>query len=256
MNDSRDCWRPGVAEQLGSYVYLLLDPRTGQPFYVGKGVGNRCFAHVEAARTTAADSDADYQKLATIRAIEAAGERVRIDILRHGLTESAALDIETAAIDLLGLDQLTNRVAGHNSQRETVDDINAALGACEAVFAPDHRVVLIRVARLFRRGMDPLDLYEATRKWWRIGARKRQVGSPDAPEFAFAVHAGIARAVFRIREWLPAGPEDVEADPRRQGRWSFVGDRDEHLERLYVPTSVARWLPASAQNPLRFVNCT
>lgn len=28
---------PGVAENLGYYVYLYIDPRTGEPFYVGKG---------------------------------------------------------------------------------------------------------------------------------------------------------------------------------------------------------------------------
>jgi hypothetical protein len=29
-----------VQEQLKSYVYLLVDPRNGELFYVGKGVGN------------------------------------------------------------------------------------------------------------------------------------------------------------------------------------------------------------------------
>lgn len=32
---------PDVGEQLGHYVYLYVDPRIGEPFYVGKGVGNR-----------------------------------------------------------------------------------------------------------------------------------------------------------------------------------------------------------------------
>ena len=31
-----------ACEGLGSYVYLLIDPRDGQVFYVGKGRGNRC----------------------------------------------------------------------------------------------------------------------------------------------------------------------------------------------------------------------
>ena len=26
-----------VADELGLYVYMLVDPRTGVPFYVGKG---------------------------------------------------------------------------------------------------------------------------------------------------------------------------------------------------------------------------
>ncbi|MCR2307669.1 hypothetical protein NSX65_32680, partial [Salmonella enterica] len=35
----------GVIEHLGWYVYRLIDPRDGSTFYVGKGKGNRVFAH-------------------------------------------------------------------------------------------------------------------------------------------------------------------------------------------------------------------
>ena len=37
---------PDVIEQLNYYVYRLIDPRDGKTFYVGKGKGNRVFAHV------------------------------------------------------------------------------------------------------------------------------------------------------------------------------------------------------------------
>ncbi len=93
----------GVAEHLGYYVYLLSDPRTSRPFYVGKGVGDRCFAHLREARRTQADTVGDYAKLATIRAIEQAGLTVTIEVLRHGLTEPEAFAVEAAAIDLLGM---------------------------------------------------------------------------------------------------------------------------------------------------------
>ena len=33
-------------EELGYYVYVYSDPDTKQPFYVGKGKGNRVFAHL------------------------------------------------------------------------------------------------------------------------------------------------------------------------------------------------------------------
>ena len=38
-----------VIEQLKYYVYRLIDPRNGQTFYVGKGKGNRLYAHINDA---------------------------------------------------------------------------------------------------------------------------------------------------------------------------------------------------------------
>ena len=40
---------PFVIEQIGWYVYALQDPRDQKIFYVGKGKGNRIFAHANAA---------------------------------------------------------------------------------------------------------------------------------------------------------------------------------------------------------------
>ena len=40
---------PEVVERLNYYVYRLIDTRDGQTFYVGKGKGNRVFAHVNDA---------------------------------------------------------------------------------------------------------------------------------------------------------------------------------------------------------------
>ena len=40
---------PEVIEKLNYYVYRLIDPRNGQTFYIGKGKGNRVFAHVNEA---------------------------------------------------------------------------------------------------------------------------------------------------------------------------------------------------------------
>nr|WP_309574671.1 hypothetical protein [Moraxella osloensis] len=39
-----------VIEEIGYYVYRLLDPRNGETFYVGKGKGNRVFDHAKIAK--------------------------------------------------------------------------------------------------------------------------------------------------------------------------------------------------------------
>jgi hypothetical protein len=251
---------PGVAEQLGFYVYVLIDPRNGRIFYVGKGTGNRCFSHVVEARRTDADVVDDYKKLDQIREIEAAGRQVRIDVLRHGLGEREAFLVESAAIDALGLTYLTNRAVGHDAVsrgRMSVDDVNA-LYAAPVTIDPAYRVVLIRINRGFRRGMGEGDLYEVTRKFWRVGGRRRQLGSKWAPEWAMAVFGGIVRAVYRIEDWEQPSAAEIAENPRLVGRWAFRGKRDPMMEGLYLHRDVSSHLRNAesgnpSQVPIRYV---
>jgi len=78
-----------VIDRIGYYVYLLTDPRNGQLFYVGKGNGNRVFAHVSEAIHNPRETD----KIERIRRIRRSGREVRYDILRHGLTEKEAFEV-------------------------------------------------------------------------------------------------------------------------------------------------------------------
>ena len=100
-----------VCEKIGYYVYVLIDPRDSKIFYIGKGKGNRIFSHITCALETEEDDD----KFKLIREIKNARQKVEHYILRHGLTEKEALEIESACIDLIGLDYLTNQVKGYNS---------------------------------------------------------------------------------------------------------------------------------------------
>jgi hypothetical protein len=75
---------PEVAERLGYYVYLYVDPRTGKPFYVGKGQRGRVLAHLSAK--------GESRKVATLAELKAAGLEPRLEILAHALpSEEAAL---------------------------------------------------------------------------------------------------------------------------------------------------------------------
>jgi len=68
-----------VVEKLEYYVYLLIDPEINQIFYIGKGVGNRIFAHVNGAIIDEIPSD----KLDKIREIRAKGLEVKHIVHRH-----------------------------------------------------------------------------------------------------------------------------------------------------------------------------
>ncbi len=160
---------PGVASKLKWYVYLLTDPGSGRPFYVGRGRGDRCFHHLEAARTTpvptevhadhggevtgptpvapggtgGAADDADeptFPALDLIREVEAGGAPVLLEILRYDLTAKESRLVEAATVDLLGL----RAPVGLGSQRQPAADLGTRL-AKRAKFKRDHQVVLLRV---------------------------------------------------------------------------------------------------------------
>ena len=139
--------------------------------------------------------------------------------------------------------KLTNVVAGHGSVQgwQPLEALRARYGAEPVSIAPQHRVMLVKINRLWRPGMTEAELYEVTRQWWRL--------SPDRkPTYAFAVLHGIVRAVYRIdhRRW--------KADGSTPPRWRFTGKSDPELTALY------EWRDVSAQqgktqNPIRYVNC-
>ncbi|EHV9064829.1 hypothetical protein K1U77_004786, partial [Escherichia coli] len=85
----------GVIEHLGWYVYRLIDPRDGSTFYVGKGKGNRVFAHMRGEVAATDDDELLSNKLKQIREIRLAGLEVIHVIHRHGMTdEKTAYEVE------------------------------------------------------------------------------------------------------------------------------------------------------------------
>ena len=232
-----------IASILKSYVYVYSDPRTGMPFYIGKGNGNRVFSHLGDTTET--------EKTAAIKAIRQAGLEPDIDILRYGLTDEEAVLVEAAAIDLVGLENLSNRQAGHHSKsfgRIGSSDLIWMLKAEPADIR--HRVVLVTINRLYRSNMSPQELYEATRGVWRV-SRDRV----DGAELALAVYQGIVREVYRINNWHPAGTleyqyRDDPYKPSHKNRWEFDGEVAKDVRDEYVGKSVG----AGGQNPVRYIN--
>ena len=149
-----------VIEKLGYYVYLLIDPETNSVFYVGKGIENRIFAHLNHALTSPQVSD----KLDKIRAIQSKGLQVKHVIHRHGLTEKEAFEVEASLIDYIGISGLTNIVQGHHSYNRgkmSIPEIVAQYDAPKIDISEP--AILITVNQLFERGISDERLYEITR---------------------------------------------------------------------------------------------
>ena len=247
----------GVVEQLDYYVYLLIDPENDQVFYIGKGTGNRIFAHINAAITDETPND----RLDKIRAIHAKGLKVKHIVHRHGLTEKEAFEVEAALIDFIGLSGITNQVQGYSSDDRGVMNVNEVIAKYQAppavIIEP---VVLITVNRLYRRGMPADMLYEITRGRWKMHKRRRQ-----HVQYAFAVYRGIVREVYEIHNWARSTRDTAKLrawitkigakqDEKQNLRWIFDGAVSESLQ-SYVGKSTKDYQVIGAQNPIRYVNC-
>lgn len=73
------------------YVYQLVDPRDGRPFYVGKGQKHRAWKHLRGKSHNAAVN-------ARVAEIEALGRAVEVEIVRWFDTDGEAIDFECTLI--------------------------------------------------------------------------------------------------------------------------------------------------------------
>ncbi len=234
-----------VTRELKYYVYLYIDPETNEVFYVGKGKGNRALSHL--------DGTGKSQHAARVRQLRKRKLQPRVEILIHGLKdERTALAVEMAAIELLGVDALTNAVHGHHSARQGRMSLDQILSLYQRKPAKIvEPAILIRINKLYHYGMTPTELYDATRHAWVVSPKREQV------KYAFAVYQGIVREVYEISQWLPAGSTFITQNPKgvkRRKRWEFVGTvAPERIRKKYLDRVVD--FSPHAQNPIQYVNC-
>lgn len=187
-------------EELGYYVYILLDPRDKKIFYIGKGTGNRVFDHLKGA----IDNSSEKDKITTIRNILNQDLEVEHYILRHGIKdEHTAFEIEATLIDLLTfvdfhhLSSITNLVTGHGTWDRGIKTVNEieALYAAEPMDTENlkHNLLLININKNYRAGVSP---YEVTRYSWKLDQRKI-----TKIDFVLSEYKGIIRAIYKPTEW-------------------------------------------------------
>lgn len=225
-------------EKLKYYVYLLKDPRSGEIFYVGKGKGNRINNHSLEALIFGEDKS---EKIKRIRQITDTGRELQLVVLRHGLTEKEAFEIEASAIDLLGKN-LTNIMSGHHSDERgimSLKDVELKYQAEPAVFK--HNVLLVKVNKKFTYDITANELYNITRSAWHVSKE-----SVAKVEVVCAVYRGIIREVYTPQSW--------HKHPTRKGRREFIGHIAENsIRKLYLDKSVRNLISKGEQNPINYV---
>lgn len=233
-----------TVEAIKYYIYALLDPRDNKIFYIGKGKGNRVFAHLNGALDNPESSD----KLNLIREIISTGDSVKHYIIRHGIEdERKAFEIESTIIDLLNYDDyrhlsnITNKVTGHHAWDrgiKSVDEIEV-LYAGQLVDEKKiyHNLLLININKTYKPG---ISLYEATRKHWKLSSEKVK-----NVEYVCSEYRGIIRAIFKPNSW--------HFNEERK-RLYFEGEEvfDKEITDLYLHKAYAMKKKGQA-NPVRYL---
>jgi len=240
--DPKMSFSPQITEKLKYYVYRLIDPRNGETFYVGKGLGNRVFQHC--ADELASEADELKDKLKRIREIKLAQFDVEHVIHRHGMDSDTAFEVEGALID--AYPGLTNQADGNGNQDRGVmhsRQIIAQYTAAEAQF--QHRALLINV----NLTATTLGLYDATRHAWKIDPVKARKA-----EVILATRFGLIVGAFIADQWLEATKENFPGFPERPGRWGFCGrEAPRHFSELYVGKRVPEEMrKKGSANPIRY----
>ena len=244
-------------QKLKYYVYMLLDPQDNKPFYVGKGIDNRVFNHLDCALIDVDTLNAKYDR---IREIIQNGQSVKHIIVRHGLTESEAFQIEATLIDTLtycGL-LLSNIVGGHNSIEKglmTSEEIIRLYNA-QPLNQIGTDCVLININRTYKRGNGTNPIYQATKETWLISQWKL----PQI-KYVLSEYRGLIVEVFEVENWYPKQrPKNKTVDKERNIKiqvevtgYGFNGVvAPDEIRNLYINKSVAHTKKKGAAQVIRY----
>jgi len=230
-----------------NYVYLLIDPRDNKIFYVGKGIKKRAKSHLK-------EKNSEKEKNLKIKEIADSGNDVKIDLLSNGLSNSEALKIEAAAIDLIGIENLTNTQRGYHSKENGRREFTeSAVYGVESIKQKDWeelkgKALIINIAKSFSYKLTPEELYNNTRSAWHIDECNR-----NKIEFVLSVNDSIVREVYKVAGWFKDG-ETTDRDYIDETRVEFVGKiAEENIRKKYKYKSISKQITYKMRNPIVYI---
>lgn len=238
-------------QNLKYYVYGLINPETKDFFYIGKGVGNRIFNHVKCAL----ESDDESDKLELIRKLIKKRKKIKHVIIRHGLKEREAIEIEASVIDTLKYlkSSLTNIVGGHGSIEKglmTTDEIIGLYNA-KKLEKLDSNAMIININKTYKRGLGENAIYKATKETWSIGKKRT-----EQIKFVLSEYKGLIVEVFEIIEWYQK-ERGYNKNTKNYGKtkigFGFNGKvAEKKIREKYINKSIAHIKKRGAAQTIRY----
>lgn len=232
-------------QNLGFYVYMLINPIDKIPFYIGKGVDDRIFNHINLALTDVNITNVKYD---TIREIKKVGGIVGHVIVRHGLSEDEAFQIEAALIDAFEYSGilLSNKVGGHNSIEKglmTSEEIKRLYNA-EPLNELSTDCILININKRYKRGNGENAIFEATKGTWTINKKHLQDEQGNIKrKYVLSEYRGLIVEVFKVDRWyLQERGYNPSAKRFGQTRIGVAFDgivAEDDIRKLYINKSIA-----------------
>ncbi len=238
-----------VKEELKHYVYLLFDPRDDEIFYVGKGENDRVFQH-ELEKE-------EKEKNIRIKDIVDSGHDVKKVILRYGLSDDTAKEVESAIIDFCNYSKridLTNLISAYHSQTPmAVEDIETDLGAIK-LYADDIKdnLIVIKINQLYHNGMTTDEIKDCARGHWRIDSKRALKA-----DYLLAVYHGRIVGVFKDMEWHPSSEESDDYPRLSESNLKLKGRKYctcvEVKDSEYLGKDISP-IVENSQYPVRYIN--
>ncbi|ECS5847721.1 hypothetical protein BOA21_16295 [Salmonella enterica] len=222
---------------------------------MGKGKGNRVFAHMRGEVAAVDDDELLSNKLKQLREIRLAGLEVIHVIHRHGIAdEKTAYEVEAALIDAYpGLTNIMNGAGSNEYGAAHIKELIAAYQPETIVF--QHKALMISV----NRSSKDVDLYDAVRFSWRVSVERARKA-----EVILATVKGIVRGVYVADEWLKSTrenfpeisswDEDEEFEATQNSRFGFRGKvAPPAIAQLYLGKKIPEDLrKKGAMSPVRY----
>ncbi|MHB1105021.1 MAG: hypothetical protein ACYCZ2_01555 [Lutibacter sp.] len=122
-----------------------------------------------------------------------------------------------------------------------------------------HPLIMFKLAKSYKKGMEPWQLYAVTRGQWKMSIKKAK-----DYKYALACDAGLVVEVYEIESWHPCNEtmNEQEKEYRKanklfageEGRIEFVGKiAADEIKKQYFNSNVVKYWGKS-QTPFKYID--